>query len=369
MTETILIVDDTATNIQLVAALLDPMGYELSFANSGADALEQVKETKFDLILLDIMMPEMDGIEVARRLKTDPDYRNIPIIFLTAKSDDDSLVEGFEVGAADYVTKPFSPPELIARVQTHLELKRTQDQLRQNNRELAEAMQMKNRLLGIASHDLKNPLSAISGFANMLERNTTVQSSQELTDMVHFITRASNRMMELISELLDTAALEMGKMKLNLKTCFPTYLLNQSIQENSFNAEKKSQELVFNGTNSEQLVADSKRLKQVFDNIISNAIKYSPKNAKIQISLEKNADYLEFRVSDQGPGFSQEDQEKLFGYFQRLSARPTDHESSTGVGLAIVKQIVDLHQGQILLEKTTSEGSTFLVTLPLTTEK
>lgn len=369
MTETILIVDDTATNIQLVAALLDPMGYELSFANSGADALEQVKETQFDLILLDIMMPEMDGIEVARRLKADADYQNIPIIFLTAKSDDDSLVEGFEVGAADYVTKPFSPPELIARVQTHLELKQAQDQLRQNNRELAEAIQMKNRLLSIASHDLKNPLSAISGFANMLERNSTVQGSQELSDMVHFITRASNRMMELIGELLDTAALEMGKMKLDLKHCFPAYILNQSIQENRFAAEQKSQQILFESHYSEQLVADSKRLKQVFDNIISNAIKYSPQNATIQISLQKSDELLEFRVSDQGPGFSEEDQEKLFGYFQRLSARPTAHESSTGVGLAIVKQIVDLHQGQILLEQTSAQGSTFLVRLPINQKK
>lgn len=363
MSESILIVDDVPTNIQLVASILAPFDYELSFANSGQDALNQIEETSFDLILLDIMMPGMDGLEVGRRLKAHENTRDIPIIFLTAKSDEDSIIDGFEVGAADYVTKPFNPAELVARVQTHLKLKHTQDKLRRRNQELAEAIQMKNRLLSIASHDLKNPLSAVNGFATMLERNKVVQGNQDAADMVQFISRAAQRMMNLITELLDTAAIEMGKMDLKLANCDILQLLRSIINENTILAHKKEQSLNLNGS-AEIIQADGKRLKQVFDNLISNAIKYSPKGAQIQVSLQQTPSHTEIRVQDQGPGFSEADQQKLFGYFQRLSARPTGGEGSTGIGLAIVKQIVELHQGEIRLEKTSDQGSTFLVRLP-----
>lgn len=363
MSASILIVDDVPTNIQLVASILAPFEYELSFANSGQDALGQIAETSFDLILLDVMMPGLDGLEVARRLKDNEFTRHIPIVFLTAKSDEDSIVEGFTVGAADYVTKPFNPAELVARVQTHLALKQTQDQLRHRNVELAEAIQMKNRLLSIASHDLKNPLSAVNGFASMLERNPSVQKEKDLVDMVSFISRAARRMNTLISELLDTAALEMGKFDLKLGSLDPIQIVREVISDNASLAEAKQQSLKLSGKSS-LIDGDIRRLKQVFDNLVSNAIKYSPKGAEINIELSETATTSELRVIDHGPGFSEQDQEKLFGYFQRLSARPTGGEVSTGVGLAIVKQIVELHHGDILLEKTSDQGSTFLVRLP-----
>ncbi len=363
MSASILIVDDVPTNIQLVASILAPFDYELSFANSGHDALAQIAETSFDLILLDVMMPGLDGLEVATRLKENELTRHIPIVFLTAKSDEDSIVEGFMVGAADYVTKPFNPAELVARVQTHLALKQARDQLHHRNLELAEAIQMKNRLLSIASHDLKNPLSAVNGFASMLERNPAVQKEKDLVDMVSFISRAARRMNTLISELLDTAALEMGKMDLKRSPCDPLQLLREVILDNSNQAETKEQAVSLSGSPI-LIEADSRRLKQVFDNLVSNAIKYSPKGANIAVVLSETDSSVEARVTDQGPGFSDEDKDKLFGYFQRLSARPTGGEVSTGVGLAIVKQIVDLHHGEIMLEKTSEQGSTFLVRLP-----
>lgn len=363
MSASILIVDDIPTNIQLVASILAPYDYELSFANSGQDALAQIRETRFDLILLDIMMPGMDGLEVARSLKQAPETSHIPVIFLTAKINDGSVIEGFAAGAADYVTKPFNPAELIARVQTHLSLKQAQDELRRRNLELAEAIQMKNRLLSIASHDLKNPLGAVSGFASMLERTPSVQADKDAAEMVGYISRAAGRMSHLINELLDTAALEMGKMDLRLELCEPLFLLHEVLGYNQPLAEKKGQTLTLTGQ-AEPLRADGRRLKQVFDNLISNAIKYSPRQAQIQLILTSTPTGLEVRVKDQGPGFSEADRTRLFGYFQRLSAHPTGGESSTGVGLAIAKQIVDLHRGELCLEETSPAGSTFLVRLP-----
>lgn len=364
MTASILIVDDVPTNIQLVASILAPFDYELSFANSGRDALVQIAETAFDLILLDIMMPGMDGLEVARQLKQDTGTAAIPIIFLTAKSDEDSILEGFDVGAADYVTKPFNPAELVARVQTHLALKQTQDDLRQRNMELAEAIELKNRLLSIASHDLKNPLSAINGFATLLDRHKVLQSDQDARDMVQFISRAAKRMNHLITELLDTAALEMGRIELQLQPCSAEKLLNEVITDQQPQLTAKQQVCQLEIHPSRPVLADPRRFKQIMDNLLSNASKYSPPLAQLRITVQPQADLIEIRVHDQGPGFSDEDRQKLFGYFQRLSARPTGNENSTGVGLAIVKQIVELHQGSIALESTSAQGSIFVVRLP-----
>lgn len=360
----ILIVDDIPTNLQLVAAVLDGLPYQLYFANSGADALKQIQQTRFDLVLLDIMMPEMDGLEVAQRIKSDPATVDLPIIFLTAQDDEDHLVEGFNIGASDYVTKPFSPSELISRMKTQLALKQARDELKHRNQELAEALQMKNKLLSIASHDLKTPLGAVEGFAQLMKRLQVIQEDKTASEMLSYILRAVARMQNLIRELLDTAALEMGKIDLKRELISPDMLLREVIQDYRPLAESKHQRIEAQLQSKCLLEADSHRLKQIFDNLISNALKYSPENAEISIVTYETSRKWEMHIKDQGPGFSEDDQQKLFGYFQKLSARPTGGENSTGIGLAIVKQIVELHQGSIRLARTSSEGSLFVVCLP-----
>src|SRR5262249_11632109 len=164
----ILVVDDVVQNLQVVGTMLRNEGYDVMPASSGPQALERVRVRLPDLILLDLMMPEMDGLEVCRRLKADPQNRQIPIIFLTASNEMEHLVKGFEAGAVDYVTKPFNGAELLARVRTHLELKLARERLREMNDE-------KNEFMGIAAHDLRNPLSAIRGYAEMM-----LEDAQEL---------------------------------------------------------------------------------------------------------------------------------------------------------------------------------------------
>lgn len=360
----ILIVDDVPTNIQLVASILSEEAYDLAFANSGKDALLQISETPFDLILLDIMMPEMDGLTVAKRLKSNPKTVRIPIIFLTAKSDEESVVEGFEVGAADYVTKPFNPSELKSRVKTHVALKMHEDMLQRRNQELAEAIKVKNRILSVASHDLKNPLSSILGFSQLLSQSSAVQNQPDIHEMVDFISKAAERMDNLIAELLDTAALEMGRIDLNKEPCRPQRLLLKIVEEQQRKAYKKQQKILITQSDDKLCTADPSRLKQVFENLISNALKYSPAGATIEVkSYFDNAQWC-CEIKDQGPGFTEEDKKNLYGFFQRLSAKPTGGESSTGVGLAIVKQIVDLHQGSLNLKNNPSTGATFTFCLP-----
>ena len=164
----ILIVDDIQKNLQLLANTLYDAGYEIAMAESGKEALEFLKDTLPDLILLDVMMPELSGFEVCKILKEDDRTKSVPVIFLTAKVETDSIIEGFELGAVDYVTKPFNSSELLSRVKTHVELKRSRDKLIEYNIELIKLNKTKSEFLGIAVHDLKNPLQGVMSFSDLL---------------------------------------------------------------------------------------------------------------------------------------------------------------------------------------------------------
>jgi len=222
----VLVVDDIAKNLQVVGTMLRNAGYVIMPATSGAKALEGVRVQLPDLILLDLMMPEMDGLEVCRRLKADPLTQPIPVIFLTASNEMEHLVQGFEVGAVDYVTKPFNPPELLARVRTHLELKHARDTIVRYGQELHRLNEEKNEFMGIAAHDLRNPLSAIKGHAEMVVEDgqalvrgavsNIAACGRELEASGQRIGDTAARMAEMVQNLLDANRIERGEMRLNL---------------------------------------------------------------------------------------------------------------------------------------------------------
>ena len=204
----VLVVDDITKNLQIVGTMLRNAGYEVMPTTSGAQALERVRVQLPDLILLDLMMPEMDGLQVCQRLKADPLTRRIPVIFLTASNEMEHLVKGFEAGAVDYVTKPFNPPELLARVRTHVELQQARQRLREMNNE-------KNEFMGIVAHDLRSPLTAIYGFSEMIQQEPEMDY-RELREFAGRIHDTARRMTEMVQNLLDANRIERGEMKLNL---------------------------------------------------------------------------------------------------------------------------------------------------------
>ena len=362
----VLVVDDIAPNIRLVAGLLGPEGYDVSFANSGKKALEQVLANDFDLILLDIMMPDMDGIEVCKAIKARPDKRDIPIIFLTGKTDEISIMNAFEVGGVDYLQKPVNPVELIARVKTHLELKKARDLISQTNTELTQALEIKNQFLGLAAHDLRNPLSAVQGYLRLLEMDQATSLSSEAQQFMVSIQHMTQNMLEMINTFLEKAALELGQVELQLQSIDLIAALQPLFQLYQEQALQKKQRFQLHLVAPEiWLEADPYRLNQILDNLLSNAVKYTPAEGQIDVFFNLQGEQLEIRVQDSGPGFADADKARLFGYFQRLTARPTAQESSNGVGLALTKQMVELHQGQIRAESTFGNGATFIVTLPL----
>jgi two-component system, sensor histidine kinase and response regulator len=354
----ILVVDDISKNLQVVGTLLRKEGYRIVPATSGAQALERVRAETPDLILLDLMMPEMDGLEVCRRLKADALTQPIPVIFLTASNEMEHLVQGFEVGAVDYVTKPFNPPELLARVRTHLELKHARDTIVRFGQELSRLNDEKNEFMGIAAHDLRNPLSAIQGYSEMfLEEPELAREEQE--DLVRRIHDGARRMAEMVQNLLDANRIERGEMNLNLASAELSALFLTVVESQRPRAVEKQQTLHLETAPPPVMVlVDRNVMTQVLENLVSNAVKYSPPGKDIFVRLKKHAQGVRVEVP--------EDQKKLFGKFARLSAKPTGGEHSTGLGLSIVKKMVEAMNGKVWCESELGRGATFIVEFPAT---
>jgi signal transduction histidine kinase len=356
----ILVVDDISKNLQVIGTMLRNVGYEVMPAGTGAQALERVKVRVPDLVLLDLMMPEMDGLEVCRRLKADPTTQQIPIIFLTASNEMEQLVKGFEVGAVDYVTKPFNPPELLARVRTHLELKHARQRLREMNDE-------KNEFMGIAAHDLRNPLSAIKGYAEMMIEDAQALPHRELEVNGKRVLETATRMAEMVQNLLDANRIERGEMTVTLAPTELGAILSSVVENQRPRAAAKQQTIHLQQEAAPvSVLIDPTVMVQVLENLVSNAVKYSPPGKNIQVRLETTAEGVRIAVQDEGPGVSAEDQKKLFGRFARLSAKPTAGEHSTGLGLSIVKKMVEAMNGRVWCESELSYGAKFVVQFPTT---
>jgi two-component system, sensor histidine kinase and response regulator len=355
----ILVVDDVTQNLQVVGTMLRNQGYHVMPATSGPQALERLRAQPPDLILLDLMMPEMDGLEVCRRLKADAVTERIPVIFLTASNEMDHLVKGFTAGAVDYVTKPFNAPELLARVRTHLELQHARQRLREMNDE-------KNEFMGIVAHDLRSPLGTIKGFAEVLLEDSQMPRA-ELQDFTRRIHDTAVRMAEMVQNLLDSNRIERGEMKLNLAPVELCSVLGSVVEAYRQRAAAKQQTIQLqNGTPPVMVLVDAIVIVQVLENLLSNAVKYSPSGRSIYVRLNKSAEAIRCEVQDEGPGLSAEDQKKLFGKFARLSAKPTGGEPATGLGLSIVKKMVEAMNGRVWCESEAGRGATFVVELART---
>ncbi len=356
----ILVVDDVVQNLQVVGTMLRNEGHDVMPAGSGAQALDRVRARLPDLILLDLMMPEMDGLEVCRRLKADPATREIPVVFLTASNEMEHLVKGFEVGAVDYVTKPFNGPELLARVRTHLELKLARERLREMNDE-------KNEFMGIAAHDLRNPLSAIKGYSEMVIEDAQALPHHDIEEHGRKILDTAARMAEMVQNLLDANRIERGEMQVNLVPTELAAVLSAVVETQRPRAAAKQQTIHLEGVPGPvSVLADPTIVVQVLENLVSNAVKYSPPGKNIWISLRQEPGGVGCEVRDEGPGLSAEDQKKLFGKFARLSAKPTGGEHSTGLGLSIVKKMVEAMNGRVWCESELGKGATFVVQFPTT---
>ena len=354
----LLVVDDQEVNIQVVGAVLGKLGFEILPATNGPQALKRLAARRPDLILLDLLMPDMDGFELCRRIRENPDWAEIPIIFLSSADDKDLIVRAFQSGGVDYITKPFNHAELTSRVRTHIALKAARDELKQ----LAED---KDELLGVLTHDLKNHLGGMDMSAQLLRDRTEAMSDPKLRLMAENISHSSSQMLAFVKEFLANASADHG-LCIRPESISLKEAASHAIQQHQEAARRK--QLVFETVlqgNGALVQADAACLNQVLDNLLSNAIKFSPPGKQIRITVcEPGARFVECQVQDQGPGFTEEDKARMFRRYSRLSARPTGGEPSTGLGLSIVKKLVLAMDGELACESNAGNGATIAFRLP-----
>lgn len=350
----LLVVDDNEMNRDMLSRRLKRAGHTVKVAVDGRQALEMIEQEPFDLILLDIMMPEISGLAVLKTLRQKHSVAELPIIMVTAKDQSEDIVEALNLGANDYVTKPIDFPVVKARVQTQLSLKR-----------LAE---LKDEFLRIASHDLKNPLTGILGYASILKQMIAPieQVPQNLKNAIGRVSGLAEMMKRIITDFLDFQAMEDGQMKLDLILIDINDIARMALINNSDYATSKEIELT-EAISPEpiQVNADQYRIQQVIENFVSNAIKFSEKGSKAVIRTRAEPEAAVVEVSDTGPGLTEEDMQKLFIKYARLSNKPTGGEKSSGLGLAICKNIIALHNGKIGARNNPDKGSTFWFQLPI----
>ncbi len=353
----VLIVDDVPANIKVLGeAIRDD--YEILVATNGEKAIElATSERKPDLILLDIIMPDIDGYEVCRRLKEDPGTADIPIIFITSKSEVDDEAKGFEAGVVDYIIKPFSLPIVRARVKTHLALKRQRDELQALN-------ETKNRFLGTAAHDLRNPLAAIRGLAEIILEEAMGPISEEQREMLRMMYSTSDHMLSLVNDLLDVAVIESGKFDLKLEKGDFIEALDERIRILRPTAQKKRIDTVTQFAGLEPFYFDRERIVQVFDNLYSNAVKFSNPGTRVEVRLTLEDTWVRLEVRDEGPGIKEADQKNMFGEFQKFGTKTTGGESSTGLGLSIVNRIMKAHDGAVEVDSREGIGTTMIAKRP-----
>jgi signal transduction histidine kinase len=254
----------------------------------------------------------------------------------------------------------FTQTKLI-RLQTQLEKALAESEA--NLKKAEDANSRKTELLSVVSHDLKSPLASVLAAVQLIEMGDI--TSEEFPESGARIREICERMLALIESLLASSAMEMGKIQVNKSSCNAKKLLDAVIEQNRLRAQEKDQTLTVSAAGDDfMFYADAILVQQVLENFVSNALKYSPHGASVQTCVQALPETIRFEVQDEGPGFTDDDKQKLFGFFQRLSARPTGGESSHGVGLAITKRVVELHNGQIWVESEQGQGSTFVVLLP-----
>lgn len=350
----LLVVDDNENNRDMLSRRLQRQGFEVDVAESGREALDKIETGRMELVLLDVMMPGMSGIEVLQEIRSAYSIEELPVIMATARSDSQDIIEALELKANDYVVKPIDFPVLLARVRTQLRL-----------RHMAE---LKNDFLRIASHDLKGPIHAILSSASLLKSELPpgTPMTEELFEFLELIRNRTRQMWGIIEDFLDFQAFDDGEIQLHRSPTDLNELVSRVVSRNGNYASEKDIELEMDLAESVPKVnIDPGRIEQVIENFVNNAIKFSFPGSKTTVRTEAGDDgSVKFEVQDGGPGLKEEDMDKLFMKYARLSNKPTGGEVSTGLGLAICKRLVDLHGGEVGARNSEPVGATFWLTLP-----
>ncbi|MFA6404301.1 MAG: response regulator [Salinivirgaceae bacterium] len=379
---TILIVDDNPKNLEVLGKLLQVEKYKIEFAVNGKAALEWLEIRQFDLILLDINMPGLNGFEVCKIIRSNPLLGNVPIIFISAESDRENILKGFELGAQDYVTKPFDSRELIMRVKTHLLLKKSIEELEELNTSLEEKVKertlqlnkakeraeasdrLKTAFMDNISHEVRTPLNGILGFASLIVKpNITDEKKKHFLEILE---QSSKRLLNTITGYMDISLIVSGNQVVNKATCLVTYLLKAVFQKYKPLCETKGIVLTFDippSVDDFQIKTDETLLLKILNHLMDNALKFT-NEGRIVIGFTLKENKVEFFIKDTGKGISTEAQQHIYNYFIQEDMTLTRNFEGSGLGLSISKGLVKLLEGEIWFETEKGKGSIFYFTIP-----
>lgn len=358
----ILAVDDTRDNLILVQTILESEGYEIDLASDGISALQKVEESPPDLILLDVMMPGMDGYEVTRRIRNNPAINYIPILLITAFHES-SVVEGLDAGADDFIRKPFDTDELLARVRSLLRLKHSLDEQRKMARQREDFV---SRL----THDLRTPLVAADRMLDLFQQEAFCKISPEMKQAISVMIRSNQNLMQMVNTLLEVYRFEAGKKTLNYEACNLKEIAQEVVSELTTLTDEKGITLKLDSSHINHLedkagvvMGDALELRRVIYNLVANAIKFTD-NGGIEIRFFESApNWLIIEIEDTGYGIAPEDQITIFERFRQ----GRNKRSGSGLGLHLSSRIVEAHEGTITLNSEVGKGSIFTVKLPKNT--
>jgi two-component system, sensor histidine kinase and response regulator len=354
----ILIVDDVEENVQLLGNILQEQKFDVSFASNGKYALEVLESETPDLIMLDIMMPDMDGFEICKKIKENPRNKDIPIIFLTAKTQQEDIIKGFEMGAVDYVTKPFELSELLARVNNHLSLKKAKDELKESNL-------TKSKFFSIITNDIKDILLGIKSFSSFMLQEINSNDYGNVTKYAKILNNDASKLFEFTENIIEWVNIQTNNFESSNRKIKIKELANDVVR--SLNKSISQKNLIIEEFIDEKIIVDSdlNAISTILNKLLNNAIKYSYLNGRIILNAVDKDKYIEMSITDNGVGIETTVANKVF----RLDTpypktTGTNNEGGTGLGLIICKSLVEKIEGRIWLESKKHKGTSVCFMIP-----
>ncbi len=360
----ILLVDDIPDNIRVLGIILKNQGYSLAVATNGKEMSETLCHHLPDLILLDIMLPDADGFELCRNLRQDQRTASVPVIFLTAKTALEDKVKGFEAGAVDYITKPFGESEVLARVRTHLQLKKTKDMLVKYCDDLEKSNRTKDKLFAVIAHDLRSPIATLHSFVHLMKKSDLDEKKRQ-TYIKHAEQSLDNTLI-LLDNLLKWAKNQRNEIAYLPEQMDMVHIINKNIRLSADMAKSKGIILKFRGREPVPVYADREMMMTVMRNLISNAIKFTPGSGEVEVMAVSAEDYAEISVADSGIGIDSADLGRLFAADHSMVRRGTDGEKGSGMGLILCKEFVEKNRGRIWAESEIGKGTVIRFAIPKT---
>lgn len=362
----ILIVDDVMSNVLLLKVLLTNEKFAIATASNGRQALEQVGKENPDLVLLDVMMPDMSGFEVAQHLKSNPNTADIPIIFLTALNSTADIVKGFQVGANDFISKPFNKEELIIRVTHQISLVAAKRLILSKTEELQRTIAGRDKLYSVIAHDLRSPMGSIKMVLNMLILNLPSEKiGAEMYELLTMANQTTEDVFSLLDNLLKWTKSQIGKLNVVYQDVDLVEVTDGVIEIFSMVASLKKIRIREMKPEKMMVNADIDMLKTVVRNLLSNAIKFSKENSEVLVKMEEVDGMAVVSVQDYGCGISEEGQKKLLHTDTHFSTFGTNNEEGSGLGLLLCKDFVVKNGGKLWFTSKEGEGSIFSFSIPV----